>query len=136
MNVLHEIAGFRRGGGALFGQASHFICHDAEPLPMFSRARGLDGGIQGQQVRHVGQLANRCNEPGNAPAHLAELLHLARALADERLERDQALDRLANLRAVAAGDVARRGRCARRARAVVRHAPRDLRQGLGGLQSA
>src|SRR5882672_8392323 len=81
-------------------------------------------------------LADRRNESRDAAAHLPQLLHLARALADERLQRDEALDGVADLRAVAARHLARGARGSRCARAVVGHAPRHLRQTLRGLESA
>ena len=130
MDVLDELAGLGRRVRALLGQPAYFVGDDGEPLAVLAGPRRLDRGVERQEIRHVGELADRRNEAGDAAAHLAELLDLTRALADERLEGDEAFNRFANLRAVAAGDFARCGRGARRPGPIIGHAAGHLRQGL------
>src|SRR5437899_258840 len=119
VNVLDELARFRRRGGALLGKPADFIGDDAESFAMLPRARRFDRGVECQEIGHVRQLANRRDEAGDAPAHLPELLYLARALTDEGLERDEPLDRLADLFAVPARHVARGSGGASRPHAVI-----------------
>src|SRR6266487_934627 len=135
VNVLHQVARLRRRGGALLGESPHLVRDDAEALAVLPGPRRLDCRVQCQQVCHIGDLTDRRDEAGDAPAHLTELLDFGRAFAHEQFERDEPLDRFANLGAVAARDVTgRRGRTGR-AGAIVRDAARHLRQALRGLQT-
>ena len=88
MNVLHQITRFRRRRGALLGEVTDLVGDDTEAFAVLAGARRLDRGVQGEQIRHLGELPNGSDEPGDTAAHLAELLHLGGALPDERFERD------------------------------------------------
>src|SRR5882762_7166645 len=133
MDVLNQVAGFRRRIRALLGEAAHFVGHHAEALAVFAGARRLDGGIERQEIRHVRELADGGDEARDAAAHLTELLDLDRALAHEGFERDESLDGFADLRAIADGDVAGRRGGAGGACAVIGDPARDLREALRRL---
>ena len=42
--------GFSRGGSRTAGECPHLGRHNSEAAALFAGARGLDGGVQGQQV--------------------------------------------------------------------------------------
>ena len=136
MDVLHQLPRLERRARALLGEAPDFVRDDGEALPVLARARGLDGGVQRQQVRHVGELPDRRDEPCDPAAHLAELLHLDRALTDEGLERHQALDGAADLLPVAVRHLARGARCQRGLTPILGDSARYLRQTLRRRQPA
>ena len=136
MDILHQLGRLSRGARALLGEAAHFFRYDREPSAMLARPRRFDRRVEGQQVREVREVADRCDEAGDPPRDLTQLLHLGRALAHEQLQCDQALDGFTNLLAVAARHVARRARGLRRLGTVHGDAPRDLRQALGGCEAA
>src|SRR5205823_9622335 len=79
VDVLHQLARLERGAAALLGQPAHFVGHDGEAFAVLPGTCRLDGGVEREQVRHIGQLADRGDEPGDPAAHLSQLLYLARA---------------------------------------------------------
>jgi len=61
---------------APFGEMAHFLGDDGETPPLFTGARGLDGRVQGQQVRLVGDVADHLHDLADLGRVLPQLLHL------------------------------------------------------------
>ena len=60
--VLHGLAYIAGFPAALFGELVHLVGDDREAAPVYPRTCRLDGGVEGEQIRLVGDGADGLGE--------------------------------------------------------------------------
>ena len=74
LDLADDLADLLGGLHRALGELAHLVGHHREAAPRLAGPGGLDGGVQGQEVRLVGDLLD----------HLQDLADLLRALARGR----------------------------------------------------
>src|SRR4029077_4687372 len=100
----NDLAGFGRGAGAALGEVSDFVGDDGEAAAAFAGAGGFDGGVQCQEIRLLGDVADERDAIGDAPSGLGQFIAGGRASAYEPLRIGEPLDGAGNRAAVLARD--------------------------------
>src|SRR6185437_2206735 len=57
-----HLSDFFGSGCGAFRQFAHFVGNHRKPAPLLSGTRGFDGGIEGQQIRLVGDVINHADD--------------------------------------------------------------------------
>src|SRR6266516_1906950 len=77
--VLHRLADVARFAAALLGELVHLVGDDREAAPVHARPGGFDRGVQSQQIRLVGDEADRLGKLFDLGGDVAQAAHFADA---------------------------------------------------------
>ena len=67
--------------GRSFGELAHFVCDHREASPLLAGSRGLDGGVEREQVGLIGDLADQLDDAADLAGPLIEFLYRSGGLA-------------------------------------------------------